>query len=78
MTQLSNEEMALLAPFEKQLKTALESDYVRGALKANSKIMVQILKDHNIDTSPYSNLGCGKCVLKLYKKVAEIYFKNKE
>lgn len=56
-----------------KLISASNQGYVRGAVKAESKKLRELLKDSGVNITPYSNLGCGSCILKLYKKGYEVY-----
>ena len=76
MVKLDSEDLGYLKTLDTKLRSAHFQSYVRGAQKADSRKLRDMLKKYNQPTTEYNNLGCGKCILKLYKQVAIIYLNN--
>lgn len=70
---MKEEDIEFLISIKSKLESAAIQGYVRGVVKSESKRLRELLKDSGVDITPYSNLGCGSCILKLYKKGYEVF-----
>lgn len=73
----SKEEMKMLEPMEVYFKQAVYHNYKRSTTSRETQ-MVSDLYNKVTGTNEHRNLTCGACVLTLFKKAGEIYFKTKE
>lgn len=65
---LKEDELTFLNSIEHQLKTAYNSNYIRGIQKERTKQLRWILIDHHfIAGNDYMNVNCSSCCLKLYQ-----------
>ena len=77
LTALTPEEMAALAPFECNMRTAINSNYSRSIGIGGAKILNGVLKARGLATEPSAGT-CVDCTLRLLKTVGRMYFEAKE
>ena len=64
-----------LRKYENYLYTAQKADYIRSLTAKEVEDIISIAKEIGIG---YKHNGCGLCLLKFIKKVAEPYFQQQE
>ena len=74
---LTPEEMQKIAPFECNMRTALNSYYARGIGTYGADVLNGILKARGLATVPNAG-SCVSCSLKLLQIVGKMYFETKE
>lgn len=72
-TYLTAAQMAALAPYEENMRTAVKSDYTRGLGANGARLMGRILSEVTGGPS-YVNLSCPVCVLNTARRVGKLYF----
>lgn len=70
---MKKEDIEFLSGIKDKLISASMQGYVRGAIKSESKRLRDMLAKDGVNVTPFSNLGCGSCILKMYKKAYEVY-----
>lgn len=70
---MKEKDIDFLLGIKDKLISASMQGYVRGAIKSESKRLRDMLATDGVNVTPFSNLGCGSCILKLYKKGYEMY-----
>ena len=74
---LTPAQMAALAPYERNMKTAVESDWTRGLGSTGAKVLGRILREVAGGPS-HVDLSCPDCVLRLCRRVGRWYFDTQE
>lgn len=75
--KLTGEELKQLAPFEANMKTAVESDWTRGIGRHGIATM-KAIRDSVLGKPQHVNTGCPSCVLSLVREVGRWYFSDKD
>lgn len=70
------EQIERLRPYEKSLKQSMH-DYISVPTKESKEVVYAVYKEL-FNQVANDNHGCNSCVLKIYKRVAEEYFKPME
>ena len=74
--QLTAAEMEAAAPFECNMRTAIESNYGRSIGPAGVDTLTRILKAHGFPPVPGAG-SCVACTLSLLQQVGRMYFATK-
>jgi len=74
---LTKEQIEQLAHLEQNFFTALNLNYKRQTTKVDNLLVLSILEQVT-GRKQSTNLTCPTCILKLYKGMADIYFKSKK
>lgn len=79
MRKLTADEMGVLSQYEKVFNTVLYAQYKRGTTQNDDKTVHDILEAVTGEGIA-RNYGCSVCVFNIYKRMAQIYYdqKNKE
>ena len=75
--KLTVSQVAALRPFEENLETAVRSDWTRGLLSDDLRLMARIHKEV-AGGSTYIDLSCPYCVLTLVRTVGKWYIADKD
>lgn len=75
--ELNAEERGLLAPYEKQMKTAVEARWVSFIPQVGIDTMLSVWKSLTGSERVFRQ-GCGTCVLNLVVDLGTLYFKESE
>lgn len=63
--------------YKDQFSTAINQQYICGVVKEKFDEVLSIYREITGDMYNFK-LGCGNCVLDLYKKVGKLYFEYEE
>lgn len=74
---LTAAQMAAAAPYERNMETAVKSDWTRGLGRNGARVLAQISKEV-AGGSSYVNTACPDCVLRLARRVGVWYFDTKD
>ena len=75
--KLTSEQLDALRPYEKNMETAIKSDWTRGIGTAGLRTMARIRKEASGGTT-FVNMSCPVCVLELVRQVGRWYFEDKD
>ena len=75
--RLTPEELASLAPFEKNMETAIASDWTRG-IGSRGVMLMAAIRDDVSGRHQRVNGSCPSCVLSLVREVGRWYFADRE
>lgn len=75
--ELNEEEVARLAPYEKQMKTAVEARWVSHIPQSGIDVFLGVWKSLTGSERVYRP-GCGTCILNLVSDLGVLYFQAKE
>lgn len=73
--RLTREEVALLKPYEENMRTALDSDWTRGLGGDGVRAMKAVLESMT-GKKHFVVQGCAGCVLRLARTVGRWYFED--
>ena len=77
MKELTKEQYEILKKYERNLKTAVYSDYSRNMMTKDLKTILGIYDD--VTEIPHSiSFSCGSCQLGLLKRIGKIYFQYED
>lgn len=74
---LNVEEVARLAPYEKQMKTAVEARWVSHIPQNGIDVFLEVWKSLTGSERVY-RMGCGTCILNLVSDLGVLYFRYKK
>lgn len=74
--KLTHEELAAVAAYEKQLQTAIRSNYLRNVGRSGLAILVPIY-ERVTGTKQAVHDNCAACILGFLKRIGVIYFADK-
>lgn len=77
MIRFTEAQMEALKPIEKELGRAYRSNYKRSTTYSVNKMVSDYVNEATGHVEA-RNLGCGTCVLNLFRKAGEIYFNTLE
>lgn len=77
MKQLTKGQMAVLATYEDNLRTAVSANYVRAMRKTDVAILEDMHNDYT-GGSRHFNANCQACVLELCKDLGRLYFAQRD
>ena len=77
MKQLTKGQMAVLATYEENLRTAVSANYVRAMRKTDVAILEDLHNDYT-GGSRHFNANCQACVLELCKDLGRLYFAQRD